>query len=106
MTTVEQARGDLAAAAQSGDLSDDKARAERVAAARRHKRQLHNFIIRIVSLALAPSSWLIAGRMGSTSPMPMKEIAQAKAIAQTAVGWRHIDAVCGGASSRGVTASI
>ena len=60
MTTIEQARGDLAAATQSGDLSDDKARAERAAAARRHKRQVLNFIIRVVSLALALGLWELA----------------------------------------------
>ena len=60
MTTVEQARGDLAADTQAGDLSDDKARAERAAASRRHKRQIHNFIIRAVSLAIALGLWEIA----------------------------------------------
>jgi len=60
VTTIEQARGDLAAATQSGDLSDDKARAERAAAARRHKRQVLNFIIRVVSLALALGLWELA----------------------------------------------
>jgi sulfonate transport system permease protein len=60
VTTVEQTRGDLAAATQAEDLSDDKARAERAAASRRHKRQIHNFIIRVVSLALALGLWEIA----------------------------------------------
>lgn len=49
----------------------------------------------IVCPELAPSSWLIAGRIGSTSPIPMKEMAQAKAIAQTAVGCRRIEALRG-----------
>ena len=44
MTTVEQAHGDLAGAAQAAGLADDKARAERVAAERRHRRRLHNFV--------------------------------------------------------------
>jgi hypothetical protein len=43
---------------------------------------------------VSPSTWLglafnllaIDGRIGSTSPMPMKEITQANATAQTALG--------------------
>jgi sulfonate transport system permease protein len=62
VTTVEQARGDLAGAARAPDLADDKARAERVATARRHRRQLHNWIIRIISLALALGIWEIAAQ--------------------------------------------
>ena len=60
MTTVEQAHGDLAGAAQVQELTDDKARAERAAAVRRQRRRLHNFMIRVVSLALALGLWEIA----------------------------------------------
>ena len=40
----------------------------------------------IVCAGVAPRSALIAGRIGSTRPMPMKAITQAKATAQTAFG--------------------
>ena len=60
MTAVEQTQGPLPATARLPDLADDKARAERAAAARRHRRQLHNFVIRAVSLALALGLWEIA----------------------------------------------
>ena len=56
MTAVEQARlGDA-----SPDLSGDQARAERVAAERRHRRQLNNLAIRLVSLASALALWEVA----------------------------------------------
>jgi NitT/TauT family transport system permease protein len=58
VTAVEQARGDLAGPAV--DLSGDQARAERVAAARRHRRQLINLAIRVVSLAIALALWEVA----------------------------------------------
>jgi NitT/TauT family transport system permease protein len=58
MTTVEQARGDLID--PSRVLSEDKARAERAAAERRHRRQWINFGIRLVSLASALALWEIA----------------------------------------------
>ena len=54
MTTVEQARN-LPDSAQ--ELSDDRARAERVAAERRRRRQLSNLAIRLVSLAIALALW-------------------------------------------------
>lgn len=56
MTTIEQAQ--LADNAQ--DLSGDQARAERVAAERRHRRQLINLGIRVVSLAVALLLWEVA----------------------------------------------
>jgi sulfonate transport system permease protein len=56
VTTVEQAQ--LADTAQ--ELSGDQARAERVAAERRHRRQLTNLAIRVVSLAIALLLWEIA----------------------------------------------
>jgi sulfonate transport system permease protein len=56
VTTVEQAQ--LADTAQ--ELSGDQARAERVAAERRHRRQLINLAIRVVSLAIALLLWEIA----------------------------------------------
>jgi NitT/TauT family transport system permease protein len=56
VTAVEQARlGDA-----SPDLSGDQARAERVAAERRHRRQLNNLAIRLVSLASALALWEVA----------------------------------------------
>jgi hypothetical protein len=42
----------------------------------------------MVSAWLAPSSALMAGRIGSTRPIPMKAITQANATAQTALGCR------------------
>jgi sulfonate transport system permease protein len=56
VTTVEQAQ--LTDTAR--DLSGDQARAERVAAERRHRRQLINLGIRVVSLAVALLLWEIA----------------------------------------------
>ena len=58
MTTLEQARGDLIDPERV--LSDDKARAERAAAERRHRRQWINLAIRLVSLAIALLLWEIA----------------------------------------------
>jgi sulfonate transport system permease protein len=58
VTTVEQTRGDLVDPARG--LSDDKARAERAAAERRHRRALINLTIRLVSLALALALWEVA----------------------------------------------
>jgi sulfonate transport system permease protein len=60
VTTIEQARGDVADAGPPLDLSGDQARAERVASARRHRRQLINLAIRLVSLAIALTLWEIA----------------------------------------------
>ncbi len=51
MTAVEQAQ------LSDTDLSGDRARAERVAAERRHRRQLINLAIRLVSLATALLLW-------------------------------------------------
>ena len=56
MTAVEQAPRDLAESALSGE----RARAERVAAERRHRRALLNLAIRLVSLAIALTLWEIA----------------------------------------------
>jgi NitT/TauT family transport system permease protein len=58
VTTVEQTRGDLVDPARG--LSDDKARAERAAAERRHRRALINLTIRLVSLAIALLLWELA----------------------------------------------
>jgi sulfonate transport system permease protein len=58
VTTVEQTRGDLVDSARG--LSDDKARAERAAAERRHRRALINLTIRLVSLAIALALWEVA----------------------------------------------
>ncbi len=38
---------------------------------------------------VAASCCASAGRIGSTSPIPMNEMTQAKATAQTAFGWRN-----------------
>src|SRR3954452_21973971 len=58
VTTIEQARGPLAAGSgEPVDLSGDQARAERVAAARRRHRQWVNLAIRLVSLAIALTLW-------------------------------------------------
>jgi len=56
VTAVEQAPGDLAESALSGA----RARAERVAAERRHRRALINLAIRLLSLAIALTLWEIA----------------------------------------------
>ena len=61
MTTVEQTGASLDATARSRDLVDDRARAERVAAARRRKVALQNLGIRVVALAIALSLWQIVG---------------------------------------------
>src|SRR5262245_35857396 len=58
VTTLDRARGDLAD--PPVDLSGDQARAERAAAARRHRRQLINLAIRVVSLAIALMLWEVA----------------------------------------------
>jgi len=60
VTTVERVRGELSDAAQPVDLSGDQARAERVAAARRHRRRLIDLAIRVASLAIALTLWEIA----------------------------------------------
>jgi len=56
VTTVERAH--LADSVR--DLADDQARAERVAAERRHRRALINLAIRLISLAIALSLWELA----------------------------------------------
>jgi NitT/TauT family transport system permease protein len=60
VTTVEGVRGELSDPAQPVDLSGDQARAERAASARRHRRQLIDFAIRVVSLAIALALWEVA----------------------------------------------
>jgi sulfonate transport system permease protein len=60
VTTLEQARGDLIDPARAQVLSDEQARAERVAAERRHRRQWINLGIRLVSLAIALLLWEVA----------------------------------------------
>jgi NitT/TauT family transport system permease protein len=47
--------------ATAGELSDDRARVERVAAERRRRLQWQNLGIRVVSLALALTLWEVAG---------------------------------------------
>ena len=58
MTAIERARAELAA--EPADVSGEQARAEQVAAARRHRRRLIDFIIRLASLAIALTLWEIA----------------------------------------------
>jgi NitT/TauT family transport system permease protein len=62
VTAVERARGELADDAPPVDISGDQARAERAAAARRHRRQLIDLAIRLVSLAIALALWELAAR--------------------------------------------
>jgi NitT/TauT family transport system permease protein len=56
VTTLEQAQ----LSDTQRDISSDQARAERVATERRHRRQLINLGIRVVSLAIALTLWEIA----------------------------------------------
>jgi NitT/TauT family transport system permease protein len=60
VTTVEQARGELADQARTQVLSDERARAERAAAERRHRRAWINLAIRLASLAIALLLWELA----------------------------------------------
>jgi len=60
VSTVEQVNR-LPAAAAAGELSNDRARAERAAAERRRKLQWQNLGIRLASLALALTLWEIVG---------------------------------------------
>jgi sulfonate transport system permease protein len=56
VTTLEQAQ----LSDTQRDISSDQARAERVATERRHRRQLINLGIRVVSLAIALTLWEVA----------------------------------------------
>ena len=58
MSAVDQANR---LPATAGELSDDRARVERVAAERRRRLQWQNLGIRVVSLALALTLWEVAG---------------------------------------------
>jgi len=58
VTLVAPSRSDLAQTTPA--LADDQARAERVAAERRHRRQLTNLVIRVISLAIALALWELA----------------------------------------------
>ncbi len=58
MTAIERARGGLEL--EPDDVSGEQARAEQVAAARRHRRRLIDFAIRLASLAIALTLWEIA----------------------------------------------
>jgi NitT/TauT family transport system permease protein len=60
MTALDQSRGGLGVAAPAVGIADDQARAERVAAERRHRHQLNKLIIRLVSLAIALGLWQLA----------------------------------------------
>jgi NitT/TauT family transport system permease protein len=63
VTTLEQAQ----LSDTQRDISSDQARAERVATERRHRRQLINLGIRVVSLAIALTLWEIAA--GNVDPV-------------------------------------
>ena len=60
MTTIEQTR-DSALPAAAREVADDQARAERVAADRRRRRQIANLAIRLVSLTIALLLWQWVG---------------------------------------------
>jgi sulfonate transport system permease protein len=61
VSTVEQAPEALTEAQVQRELDNDRARAERAGAERRRRQSLHNFIIRMVSLAVFLALWQIAG---------------------------------------------
>jgi sulfonate transport system permease protein len=61
VTTIEQTQANALPDLAERELSDDKARAERVASARRHRRQLLNLGIRVMSLIIFLSLWQIVG---------------------------------------------
>ena len=62
MSTIDQTRPQTLADTQAErELADDRARAERAATERRRRTQLHNLIIRVISLAIALALWQIAG---------------------------------------------
>jgi NitT/TauT family transport system permease protein len=61
MSTADQTRsGALSEAQVQRDLDDDRARAERAAAERRRRAMLHDFVIRLVSLAIFLGLWQLA----------------------------------------------
>jgi ABC-type nitrate/sulfonate/bicarbonate transport system permease component len=63
VTTIGDASSaPLAERGDAGMLADDRARAEKVAAERRRRMQLHNLTIRLVSLAIALSLWQMVGQ--------------------------------------------
>ena len=61
MTTIDHARADALAETPEQELSGDQARAEQVAAMRRHRRRLQNLAIRVVSLTIAFTLWQMVG---------------------------------------------
>jgi NitT/TauT family transport system permease protein len=61
MTTIDRSPAGALAEAEGRGLSDDKARAERVATERRHRRALLNLAIRVFSLASALLLWQWVG---------------------------------------------
>ena len=61
MTTVDRAQDGAVLDAEGRGLSDDKARAERVATERRHRRVLQNLAIRVASLTTALLLWQWVG---------------------------------------------
>ena len=62
MTTVERAAAaPLADQNEAREYDGERVRAERAAAERRRRSQLHNLVIRLVSLAAALALWQVAG---------------------------------------------
>jgi sulfonate transport system permease protein len=60
VTTVEHAPSETLTDPQR-ELADDRAAAERAATERRRREQLHNFWIRLISLAIALTVWQLVG---------------------------------------------
>ena len=62
MSSIERApSATLSAVEAERELAADRARAEVAAAGRRHRTQLQNLVIRLISLAIALTLWQIAG---------------------------------------------
>jgi sulfonate transport system permease protein len=61
VTTIEQTRDGALPTAAAREVADDQARAERVAADRRRRRQIANLGIRLVSLTIALLLWQWVG---------------------------------------------
>ena len=62
MTTVDRAgTAPLAERSEEHQYDGERVRAEQVAAERRRRAQLHNLVIRVVSLAIALALWQMAG---------------------------------------------
>ena len=91
MSTLEQTRA-VPDRADAHELVDDRARAERVAAARRRRETLQNLAIRLVSLALALALWQVVGL--NTDPVlfttPSKVVVAAVDMVWTGELWQAL----------------